>query len=155
NLPIFVGPGHVMLYATGLWLAKRAPANLYIWVLLLFTPYALAAWSFDFDRFSVVLYALFALMLLIPRLRTLFSVMFLLALSMEIYGTWMGNWVWVESFRFGTGSISQANPPFASGVLYCGLDFLTQRVSSLTFSRLSPRKPQLMSVLPSWASGAK
>jgi hypothetical protein len=155
NLPIFVGPGHVLLYATGLWLAKRAPERLYLYVVIFFVPYAASAWHLDFDRFSVVLFALFLLMLCLKRLRNLFSVMFLIALVMEIYGTWMGNWLWVESFPFAFGKISQANPPFASGVLYCGLDFLTQRISSWFQFRKPAKLAYFMPSVMAWTSGTK
>lgn len=157
NLPLFVGPGHVLLYATGLWLSRRAPSHLYIWTLSFFTPYACYLLVSGEDLFSVVLFGLFLLMLGLRPMRNLFSVMFLLALAMELYGTWIGNWIWAEEFRFAWGSLSQANPPFASGVLYCGLDFLVQRTAKLIAAPLwrwagyNLPIPSLMA----WTSGTK
>jgi hypothetical protein len=41
---------------------------------------------------------------------------------MELYGTALGNWTWVNSTP-GLG-ISAANPPYSAGALYCLLDLL-------------------------------
>ena len=48
--------------------------------------------------------------------------MFVLSLTMEIYGTWLGNWTWAIDVPWTT--LTTANPPLAAGVFYCLLDLL-------------------------------
>ncbi len=54
-----------------------------------------------------------------PRL---YATMFLLALAMELYGTWLGNWAWRAEIPW-LGWVT-LNPPFAAGAFYCTLDWL-------------------------------
>jgi hypothetical protein len=54
--------------------------------------------------------------------------MFVLSLVLELYGTWIGNWVWKPEVP-GLG-LTTLNPPVAAGAFYCVLDFLV--VSAVT-----------------------
>ena len=74
------------------------------------------------DRFGTLLFLLFAGCLAFGRDRVLYSVMFVLALAMELYGTALGNWTWRAAVP-GLG-IGAANPPFAAGAFYALLDLL-------------------------------
>lgn len=124
SIPLFVPPGHVLLYTMGLWLAKRVLSIVWLMVLFLFIPYAFYTYIYNIDRVSSFLFLVFIVLLFQKKNRSLFSVMFLMSLAMELLGTYLGNWQWVKEFRFIGISMSQTNPPFAAGVFYCLLDYL-------------------------------
>jgi len=129
NIPLFVPPGHVVLYATGLFLTPKAPQ--WLWKVVLAMGLGYSAWSIykGADQLSLLLFALWALMVCQKPMRSLVSVMFLLALAMELVGTAVGNWVWSPSTLIANGSMTLTNPPFAVGVIYGGLDFLVNSVT--------------------------
>ena len=52
----------------------------------------------------------------------LYATMFVISLLMELYGTWIGTWVWVPEVP--GLPLSSANPPLCVGGLYCVLDLL-------------------------------
>ncbi|MBI2310893.1 MAG: hypothetical protein HYU77_00105 [Betaproteobacteria bacterium] len=122
NLPLFVPPGHVLLLLLGIGLAQRIPPRLAPWIAAAAAPFvALLAWT-GTDTVSAPLFGLLLLCLALSRARALYSIMFLLALAMELYGTWLGNWSWaatVPGLRLTAG-----NPPLAAGAFYCVLDLL-------------------------------
>ena len=76
----------------------------------------------DADSFGALLFALFLVCLRFGRARKLYAVMFVLALAMELYGTWLGNWTWLRAVPW--LGLSTLNPPLAAGVFYCLLDLL-------------------------------
>jgi hypothetical protein len=122
NVPFFVPPGHVLLFWLGLTLAPRVPKWFVAGVPLLAAGYALAAWWHGFDTVSVLLIGLFLLCMGNREGRPLYSVMFLLSLAAELYGTWIGNWVWHADVPY--FSLTSFNPPLAAGAFYCALDVL-------------------------------
>ena len=65
---------------------------------------------------------MFLLFLRFGNARRLYAVMFVLALAMELYGTWLGNWTWSRAVPW--LGMSTLNPPIAAGVFYCVLDLL-------------------------------
>lgn len=74
----------------------------------------------------------------------LYSVMFLAALSVELYGTWLGNWVRHPTEPcFG---LTSANPPLAAGSFYCMLDVLVGLTVRGIVRRM--RSVQLLGVRP-------
>lgn len=124
SIPLFVPPGHVLLYASGLWISQLISEK-WAWpVLGLALPYAVYCAFTGHDQMSLVLFALWLFMFTQAQLRPLIAVMFVLALVMEILGTGLGNWQWAPTVSFLNFDLTQSNPPFAVGVLYCGLDFL-------------------------------
>jgi len=52
--------------------------------------------------------------------------MFVLSLAMELYGTWVGNWVWAREVPW--LGLRADNPPLAAGAFYCVLDLLVVSV---------------------------
>jgi len=151
NLPLFVPPGHALLMTLGVLVARKLPTrSTVLTITALGGAYAAYAWFSDHDRFGTVLFLLFALCVAFGRERRLYSVMFLLALAMELYGTALGNWVW-RPLVPGLG-LSAANPPFAAGAFYALLDLLvlgavvglarratTQAATAAAFQRPSSR----------------
>ncbi len=122
NLPFFIPPGHVLLFYLGLALAPRVPRLFVLLVPVLAAGYALHASSSGSDTLSIPLIALFILCWMHAPGRRLYSVMLVMALALELYGTWMGNWAWEAQVpHLGLHSL---NPPLAAGAFYCALDVL-------------------------------
>ena len=120
NVPFFVPPGHVLLFTLGLTFAPRVPQ----WAMLLVASaaagYAATAFVTSTDTISVALAILFLVCMAFGSNRRLYATMFIIALLMELYGTWIGNWVWAPGVP--GLPLSSANPPLCVGALYCALD---------------------------------
>ena len=128
NIPLFVPPGHVLLFFLGTQIAARLPERAEWWVALLALPVVAAfAWS-GRDTLGPLLYGLFLLCLAISPSRRLYATMFVLSLAMELYGTWMGNWVWARQVPW--LGLAADNPPLAAGAFYCVLDLLVVSVAT-------------------------
>ncbi len=122
NIPFYIPPGHVLLFWLGLTFASRVPAAFVALVPATAVAYAAYAWINGVDTVSILLIALFVLCMLQGEGRRLYAVMFVASLAVELYGTWMGNWLWhPEVPHFG---LTSANPPIAAGSFYCMLDVL-------------------------------
>jgi len=144
NIPLFVPPGHVLLFYLGTQIAARIPDGGEWWVAALALPVVAAyAWHGQ-DTLGPVLYAFFLACLLASPSRKLYGTMFVLSLTLELYGTWVGNWVWPEQVPW--LGLTQDNPPLASGAFYCVLDLL---VVMATRNYVYPARP---GVNPSIAS---
>lgn len=122
GLPLFVPPGHVLLFALGMWLAERLPAALTDAVPAFATGLVLSFALLANDTLSLPLLAIFLLSTRFGPSPRLYSTMFLLALAMEFYGTALGNWAWRDQVP--GLPLDAANPPLAAGAVYCLLDWL-------------------------------
>lgn len=122
NIPLFIPPGHVLLFYLGIVLAPRVPHAFVALVPAAAVAYAAFAWIRGFDTVSVLLTGLFIVCMLQADGRRLYSVMFVAALVVELYGTWMGNWTWQAQEAY--LGLTSTNPPLAAGALYCALDVL-------------------------------
>jgi len=122
NIPLFVPPGHALLFTLGALLAARSRDWLVWFVPAAAAPFVFALALLDADSFGALLFALFLVCLRFGRARKLYAVMFVLALAMELYGTWLGNWTWLRAVPW--LGLSTLNPPLAAGVFYCLLDLL-------------------------------
>lgn len=126
NLPLFVPPGHVLLYWLGLHLAGRLPERL-----LAAVPWAavggvsLLALG-GIDGFGPLLLAVFLVCVRFGPAPRLYATMFLLSLLMELWGTWLGNWTWRPALPIVGWPV--ANPPLAAGAFYCVLDLISESV---------------------------
>jgi hypothetical protein len=122
NLPLFVPPGHVLLFYLGTRIAIRIPPRGEWGIALGMGPFiAWAAWTGQ-DTIGPLLYAMFLACMALSPSRKLYATMFVLALTMEFYGTWMGNWAWRAHVPW--LGLAAANPPLAAGAFYCVLDLL-------------------------------
>lgn len=122
NIPLFVPPGHVLLFFLGMQLARRIPDGGEWWIAAAMAPLiALFAWT-GRDTLGLALFAMFLTCMAFGRSRKLYATMFVLALSMELYGTWLGNWTWAA--RAPWLGLAMDNPPLAAGAFYCVLDLL-------------------------------
>ncbi|MGE0356158.1 MAG: hypothetical protein AB7P08_04515 [Burkholderiales bacterium] len=146
NIPLFVPPGHVLLFHLGTRLAARLADGAEWWIAALALPVVAGlAWS-GRDTLGLFLFALFLACMALSRSRKLYATMLLLALAMEIWGTWLGNWTWRHAVP-GLGLVT-ANPPLAAGAFYAALDLLVVTTVA-AWSRQSPASPILT---PSTAS---
>ena len=122
NIPPFIPPGHAMMLLVALFLGAR----LGTWVLFAAPAVALACAGYAMwtgtDSLSIVLTPVFIAGMWLARDRKLYAITFLLALALELYGTWVGNWRWEE--RMPWFGFSMANPPLCIGALYCVRDVL-------------------------------
>lgn len=122
NIPLFIPPGHVLLFYLGLVLAPQMPRAFIALAPAAAVGYAVFAWTNGFDTVSIPLIGLFTICMLQPEGRRLYTVMFVASLMVEVYGTWVGNWVWHRDVPY--MGLSSANPPLAAGAFYCALDGL-------------------------------
>ena len=122
NLPLFVPPGHVLLFLLGLSIAPRVSDM----AVRIISGVAAIAVSFlaltGRDTFSALLVSVFLASVIFGRERKLYATMFVLALTMELWGTWLGNWHW--NAHVGQTGMVTLNPPIAAGAFYCALDLL-------------------------------
>jgi hypothetical protein len=122
NVPLFVPPGHALLFMLGRLIAQHVDDWIEWVVPLAAAPFILMLAFTGLGTLDALLFALFMLCLLSGRASRLYSVMFVLSLAMEIYGVWLGNWAWTaEAPWLGFTTI---NPPLAAGAFYCMLDML-------------------------------
>ena len=136
NIPLFVPPGHVLLFWLGLQIAARLPQQAEWGIALVAAPLvaALAAPVVALlalngrDTLGPLLYALFLACLWLSPSRRLYATMFVLSLAMELYGTWLGNWVWAPQVPW--LGLTATNPPLAAGAFYCVLDLLVVSLTS-------------------------
>ena len=122
NIPLFVPPGHALLFMLGTILARRA-RDWIVWVVpLAATPFVFLLAITGIGTLDALLFALFLLCILSGRASKLYCVMFVISLAMEIYGTWLGNWTWAAEAPW--LGFTTTNPPLAAGAFYCMLDML-------------------------------
>ena len=122
NIPMFIPPGHVFLFWLGLTFAPRLPRLFVYAVPVGALGYAGFAFVQGADTVSIPLVVLFILCWLQRQGRQLYSLMLVISLIVELYGTWMGNWVWHADVAY--FPLNSGNPPLAAGSFYCMLDVL-------------------------------
>jgi hypothetical protein len=122
NIPLFVPPGHALLFSLGAILAARVKDWINWVVPLAALPFVCLLLVSGAGTLDALLFTLFLICMLFGNARRLYAVMFVLALVMEIYGTWLGNWVWTANVPW--LGLTAINPPLAAGAFYCVLDLL-------------------------------
>jgi hypothetical protein len=122
NIPFFVPPGHVFLFWLGLVYAPHLSRFFVGAVPVAAVAYGVYALAARIDTVSVLLIGIFLLCWLQPQGRRLYSLMLVMALMLELYATWLGNWFWHANVPL--FDLSSNNPPIAAGSFYCMLDVL-------------------------------
>jgi hypothetical protein len=121
NIPPFVPPGHILLFMLGPTLARKLPdiatTIMPIVVALYGTFAALSGWS----TFDSALAIIFLIAYRYGSSRKTYCIMIVLALALELWGTWLGNWTWRPITPF-TGGLTTQNPPLLAGALYACFD---------------------------------
>jgi len=136
NIPLFVPPGHVLLFYLGMQIAARLPARATTWIAALAIALTTVLAFSGRDTLGPLLLALFFLCLWISPARKLYATMFVLSAAMELYGTWIGNWTWSREVPW--LGLHTSNPPIDAGAFYCVLDLL---VTSVTVRLSRPPVP--------------
>lgn len=131
HIPLFVPPGHALLYFLGVTIADKVPKQIVYAVPALLAPYlAYAIWTLV-DTEALVWFTVFLAFLKWGPNKQLYTTMFVLALIMEIYGTSLGNWTWRPQVPH--TFLTSTNPPATAGVFYCILDVMV--IASTNFFR--------------------
>lgn len=146
NIPLFVPPGHVLLFHLGTRLAARLRDGAEWWIATAALAVVVALALAGRDTLGPALFALFAACMMLSASRRLYATMLVLSLAMELWGTWLGNWAWRREVPW-TGLVT-ANPPLAAGAFYAALDLLV--VSTVAALRRQP--PASPGFTPSTAS---
>jgi hypothetical protein len=141
NIPLFVPPGHVLLFALGTSLARRLPEGA-VWVVFMAAAPVIGVLAFEgTDTLGPGLLGLLFVCLVFGPSKKLYATMFVLALLMELYGTWLGNWTWSRDVAW--FHLACANPPLAAGAFYCVLDLLVLATLAMRGRARTRRIPQL------------
>lgn len=144
NIPFFIPPGHVLLFWLGLVYAPQLSRFFVGAVPVAAAAYAIYALAAGFDTLSVALTGLFLVFWLHPKGRRLYSLMLVMALMLELYATWIGNWVWHANVPY--FDLSSHNPPIAAGSFYCILDVLIGLSVRSVISRHASSPEQLPTI---------
>jgi hypothetical protein len=128
----------VLLYYLGTQFASRLDNGAEWWIAALGLPLVAALSWTGRDTLGPLLYALFIACMALSPSRRLYATMLVLALAMELWGTWLGNWAWRREVPW-LGLVT-ANPPLAAGAFYAALDLLVV-TSVLAWRRQPPASP--------------
>jgi hypothetical protein len=124
NVPMFVPPGHALMLMLGFSLTRRMPEAAARAILGGAGVYTLCAAAAGLDTLAVPLFLMLAVSVLsLPAHMRLFASSFVLTLTLELYGTALGNWTWDREVPW-VGLVT-TNPPAIAGAFYCALHALT------------------------------
>ncbi|HLW48628.1 MAG TPA: hypothetical protein VKW09_12780 [bacterium] len=140
NLPLFVPPGHGLVYVTGLYIsrlphvARRAQGFVRLALLLG------AAWGIlglsgvlgRVDVFGAVGVLCLSIFLLRGPAPTVYAGVFLVVAWLEWYGTALGTWRWTEVLPW--VGIPDGNPPSGAASGYVLFDILAMALSPLAIT---------------------
>lgn len=121
-MPLFVPVGHYFLFDLGRRVAKRIPEGSPMMLILLLVPLVIYGAVKGTDTSAVVLIFLTLGFVQWGPEPRLYASMVWLALFMELWGTYLGNWEWAPDVPW-TG-LTAWNPPLLVGAFYCFGDIL-------------------------------
>ncbi len=144
NLPVFVPPGHGLVYLAGMSLATLAAGRRLTWLLLVVAAAGAAAWGIAGMTFlpaidvSGAIGCTFLIAVLAITRRPVYAGVFLVVAGLEIYGTALGTWTWQAAVP-GLG-LAQGNPPSGAASGYVVFDVLALALSAqlVRVARLLP-----------------
>lgn len=120
NLPLFVPPGHALLFFAGCRASELMPTWFPKAVGITSGAVVLAmavVWGYTAD---LLWFGIFLAVVAVGRDRQIYSVMLIMALLLELLGTYLGAWQWAPEIPY--LGLSSWNPPLAAGAFYCFLD---------------------------------
>ncbi|MGB9150264.1 MAG: hypothetical protein WCB36_08460 [Burkholderiales bacterium] len=121
NIPPFVPPGHILLFMLGPTLARKLPDIATTVMPIVVALYGMFAALTGWSTFDSALAIIFLIAYRFGSSRKTYTIMILLALALELWGTWLGNWTWRPVTPF-TGGLTTQNPPLLAGALYACFD---------------------------------
>lgn len=160
NIPAYVPPGHALVYVFGITAAslplvrahERRVGHV---VLAICTAWTIAGltvlplWTHRVDASGALIWPLFAWCILRSGRSSLFAGIWLATATLEIAGTWAGDWVWHPVAPW--SHLPSGNPPSAIAAGYAVIDGAVLLVAPLLvaaawrFGRLvgwSPARPE-------------
>ncbi len=132
GIPLYVPPGHVLLFMTGSKVATGVSDRIVYYVPFLFVLYAVVGVVGGFDSFALILLLYFLACYQKKETRKLYSTMVLLSLILELVGTQLGNWRWFSHVPI--MNLTTINPPPCAGVMYCMLDLMVMGLLAVLLS---------------------
>ncbi len=134
NVPAFVPPGHILLFMLGSTLARSVPNAITKIAPAIVAAYGIWAALTGWSTFDSALAIIFLIAYRFGSSRKTYCVMLLLALAMELWGTWLGNWTWraVTPYTFG---LTTQNPPLLAGALYACFDMCVMVIARAVHRR--------------------
>ena len=121
-MPLFVPVGHYFLFDLGRRVAKQIPERSPMLLILLLVPLVVYGAVKGTDTSAVLLILLTLGFVQWGPEPRLYASMVWLALFMELWGTYLGNWTWAVNVPW-TG-LTAWNPPLLVGAFYCFGDLL-------------------------------
>ena len=121
-MPLFVPVGHYFLFDRGRRVAQRIPERSPMPLILLLVPLVVYGAVKGTDTSAVLLILLTIGFIQGGPEPRLYASMVWLALFMELWGTFLGNWTWAANVPW-TG-LTAWNPPLLVGAFYCFGDLL-------------------------------
>ena len=142
NLPLFIPPGHALVFTAAMRLSRRVP-DWFPWaVVAALLPYiGYAAWT-RLDTQGLLWFAVLLGFMRWGREQSLYGVAFVAALAIEAYGTSLGGWRYYATDPwFG---LTTTNPPVCVGAIYCTLEGMVRVLgySGTPVRALSTRVPE-------------
>ncbi len=130
NLPMYVPPGHGVVYLTIIALARSGLFQRYTRNIAIFAVFSGGSWALwgailaaREDTTGAILFAIFLIYLVKGRKPMIYLCAFFVSTWLEIVGTVSGAWIWADIdpiFGF-----TQANPPSGVAACYCFVDYLS------------------------------
>jgi len=131
NIPLYVPPGHALVYVFGITaaslpLVRAHERRVGHAVLAICTAWSVAGltvlplWTHRVDASGALIWPLFAWCILRSRRPTLFAGIWLATATLEIAGTWAGDWVWHPVAPW--THLPSGNPPSAIAAGYAVID---------------------------------
>ena len=121
-MPLFVPVGHYFLFDLGRRVARQIPERSPMLLILLLVPFVIYGGVKGTDTSAVLLILLTLGFVQWGPEPRLYASMVWLALFMELWGTYLGNWTWAANVPW-TG-LTAWNPPLLVGAFYCFGDLL-------------------------------
>jgi hypothetical protein len=135
NLPLFIPPGHAVVYTAGQRINRAMPVWLPQAVGAVMMPFAIAGLICGYDTQAPLWFAVFLFCLMVGPDRGFVATMFVFALVIETYGTRLGAWQYMPRDRW-FGLTTVTTPPLWAGTYYCALDILVIRIADIRLSDL-------------------
>lgn len=128
NVPLYVPPGHGMVYLTAVALARSGFFLKYARKIALFVVVTCGIWSLwgisgipeQGDQVGAILYCVFLIYLFKGRSPMVYLAAFFITTWLEIIGTAAGTWKWATLEPI--FQLSQGNPPSGVSAWYCLVD---------------------------------
>lgn len=140
NLPLFVPPGHGLVYVTGLYISRLAQVVRHERSFVRFILILGAAWGAlglsgvlgRVDVFGAVGFLCFSIFLFRGPGPTVYAAVFLVVAWLEWYGTALGTWRWADVLPW--VGIPDGNPPSGAASGYVLFDILAMALAPLAIA---------------------